>query len=146
MTRRHTRMLVRLAPAGGILAVALVLGGCGDAKTRVSANRPPTPIVVGASISTDAINVSPRRFGAGPVHLVITNQTQAAQQITFESAGGGGGFTQSTGPINPSGTATLTADVPPGKAVVKVAGNGIRAATVHVGQQRASAQNELLQP
>jgi hypothetical protein len=146
MTRRHTRMLVRLAPAGGILAVALVLGGCGDAKTRVSANRPPTPIVVGASISTEAINVSPRRFGAGPVHLVITNQTQAAQQITFESAGGGGGFTQSTGPINPSGTATLTADVPPGKAVVKVAGNGIRAATVHVGRQRTSAQNELLQP
>jgi hypothetical protein len=145
MTRRHTRMLLRLAPAGGVLALALT--GCGsDAETRASAERPPTEIIVGASISNAAINVSPTRFGAGPVSLVITNQTQAAQQVTFESAGGGGGFTQETGPINPSGTATLKADVPSGAAVIKVAGDGIKSATVRVGPRRPSAQNDLLLP
>jgi hypothetical protein len=144
MTRRHTRMLLRLAPAGG--ALALALGGCGDAETRASAERPPAPINVGAAITNDAVHVSPTRFGAGPVNLIITNQTQAAQQITFESAGGGGGFTQQTGPINPSGTATLKADVPTGQAVIKVAGNGIRSAAVRVGPKRPSSQNDLLQP
>jgi hypothetical protein len=137
-------MLLRLAPAGGLLALAF--GGCGDAETRASAERPPAPINIGAAITNEAVNVSPRRFGAGPVNLIITNQTQAAQQITFESAGGGGGFTQQTGPINPSGTAILKADVPSGVAVVRVAGNGIKAATVRVGAKRPSSQNDLLQP
>lgn len=144
MTRRHTRMLLRLAPAGGL--VALAFSGCGDAETRASAERPPAPINIGAAITNDAVIISPRRFGAGPVNLIIANQTQAAQQITFASAGRGGGFIQRTGPINPSGTATLRANVPTGVAVVKVAGNGIKAATVRVGRPRPSAQNDLLQP
>ena len=78
--------------------------------------------------------------------LVITNQTSAAQAITFETVGGGAGFTQQTGPLNPGDTATLKADVPPGKVTVKVQGDGIDPALLTVGAQRGSAQNELLQP
>jgi hypothetical protein len=135
---------MRLPRTGVALAGVLALGvaGCGDSNRYANDPRPPAPIVITASISKDKVSVSPDRFGAGPVSLVITNQTEAAQQVTFQSRGG----KQQTGPINPSDTATLKADVPEGDAVVKVGGAGISPARIAVGPQRKSAQNELLQP
>jgi hypothetical protein len=135
---------MRLPWTGVALAGVLALGvaGCGDNDRYANDPRPPAPIVITASISQDKVSVSPDRFGAGPISLVITNQTEAAQQVTFESGGG----RQQTGPINPSDTATLKADVPQGDAVVKVGGAGISPARIAVGPERKSAQNELLQP
>ena len=130
-----------------IVAAGALLAGCGSSTSYQNKPRPPAPIVITASIQKDKVSVSPRRFGAGPVSLIIVNQTEAAQQVTFESKGGGGGFTQQTGPINPRDTATLRADVPSGDAVVRVGGaGGIQAAQVRVGSRRESAQNQLLQP
>nr|MBA2517863.1 hypothetical protein [Solirubrobacterales bacterium] len=103
-------------------------------------------IVLSASIGKSQVNVSPKRFGAGPVHLVITNQTDAAQKITFQTAGSVAGFTQQTGPINPKDTATLQAQLEPGKVTVKVQGEDIAAARLTVGPERKSAQDDLLQP
>ena len=132
-------LLVPLAGAG-------ILAGCGEEGEYSNLPRPPSPIVVTASIGKGSVAVSPRRFGAGPVRLVVTNQTDSAQQIIFESAGGDGGFTQRSGPINPRGTAELKAEVPQGRAVVRVSGEGIDASRVTVGPRRRSGQDELLQP
>lgn len=126
--------------------VALLAAGCGGDTSYSNQRRPPAPIVITASINKDQVAVSPRRFGAGPVDLVITNQTDAAQQITFETAGGDAGFTQQTGPINPKDTATLKADLEPGRVTVRVQGDGVAAARLTVGPKRASAQDDLLQP
>lgn len=128
------------------LVGAALLTGCGSDDDYANEPRPPAPIQIGAVIGTKSVSVSPSSFGAGPVILTITNQTGRAQQVTFESAGRGAGFTQQTGPINPNDTATIKADVPTGDAVVKVAGDVIRAASVKVGAERPSAQDELLQP
>lgn len=138
------RRIAALTGAG----IALLATGCGgEDEGYANDPRPPSPIVLTASIGQKAVSVSPDTFGAGPVSLVITNQTSAAQQITFESAGGEAGFTQRTGPINPGDTATLKADIMrPGKVTVKVQGDGIEPAELDVGRQRASAQDELLQP
>ncbi len=138
------RRIAALATAGA----ALLAAGCGgDDEGYANDPRPPSPIVLTASIGQNEVSVSPDEFGAGPVSLVITNQTSAAQQITFETAGSEAGFTQQTGPINPGDTATLKADIArPGKVTVKVQGDGIRPAELEVGKQRASAQDELLQP
>jgi hypothetical protein len=132
----------------GALALGVVAcgGGGGDYKNEL---RPPSPIVVTASVSKDEVSVSPRRLGAGPISLIVTNQTGASQQVTIESAttpGSGPGIRQETAPINPRDTATLKADVAPGTYRVHVVGDGIRAATFRVGQPRPSAQNDLLQP
>lgn len=127
-------------------AVVLVAAGCGETKSYSNDPRPPSPIVLTASIGQDAVSVSPKSFGAGPVRLIITNQTSAAQEITFGTSGGSAGFTQETGPINPGDTATLKAVVPRGKVSVKVQSDGIEPAELKVGPERASAQNELLQP
>lgn len=140
----HTKMR-RIAVAGGCM-VTLVAAGCGSSKDYKNEARPPSPIVVTAYISNDSVSVSPKAFGAGPVNLVITNQSDAAQQVTFRSAGAAAGFTQQTGPINPRDTATLKVDIPSGTAIVKTGASTIRPAYLRVGPERKSAQNELLQP
>lgn len=127
-------------------AAVLVASGCGEDESYSNDPRPPSPIVLTASIDKNAVSVSPASFGAGPVSLVITNQTSAAQEITFGTSGGAAGFTQETGPINPGDTATLKAVVPRGKVTVKVQGDGIDPAELKVSAERPSAQNELLQP
>lgn len=141
-TLRHPRWIA--APAAA--AVALLAAGCGSTTGYSNVPRPPALIVITASINKDQVAVSPKRFGAGPVNLVITNQTDAAQQITFETAGRQAGFTQQTGPINPKDTATLEADLRPGRVTVKVQGDGVAPAHLTVGRERQSAQDDLLQP
>lgn len=137
---------MRTIAAAGLACFSVLAAGCGSGSSYADAPRPPAPIVITASINKDQVAVSPKRFGAGPVNLVITNQTDAAQQITFETAGSAAGFKQQTGPINPKDTATLQANLKPGTVTVKVQGDGINAARLTVGSERASAQNDLLQP
>ena len=142
-TVRHLPRFIALAAAS---VVALGAAGCGEEESYSNEPRPPAPILITAAITQDEVSVSPDKFGAGPVSLVVTNQTNAPQEITFETAGGEAGFTQQTGPINPGDTATLKAEVPRGAVSVKVQGNGISPAELEVGERRPSAQDELLQP
>jgi hypothetical protein len=131
------------------VAAALALAGCGATADSHTDPRPPAPIVLTASISDQRVSVSPRRFGAGPISLIVTNQTKTAQRLTLESvekAGQGPGLKQQTAPISPQDTATLKADVDPGRYSVHVVGDAITAAKLRVGPERPSAQNDLLQP
>jgi len=137
------------AAALGVVAVAATAAGCGVGGSGYKNEpRPPAPIVVTASISNDRVSVSPRIFGAGPISLVVTNQTGASQQVTLESierVGQGPGIRQQTAPINPKDTATLKATIDPGRYRVGV-GGGISPGILSVGRERPSAQNDLLQP
>ena len=132
------------------VAVGLTLGGCGSSSADYKNDtRPPSPIVLTGYIDDQRVSVSPRSLGAGPISLIVTNQTSTAQRVTLESAGATGsgpGLKQVTAPISPRDTATLKADVKPGRYTVHVAGDAIRAARLQVGPERASAQNDLLQP
>jgi hypothetical protein len=126
----------------------MVLSGCGG-SSHSGNDRPAAPIVLTASISSHRVSVSPRSFGAGPISLIVTNQTSAAQRVTLESAGPaapGPGLRQETAPISPRDSATLRADVDPGRYTVHVGAEGIVAAALRVGPERVSAQNDLLQP
>jgi hypothetical protein len=133
-----------------VSSIALVAAGCGeDESSAGKGERPAVPIIITASISTEHVSVSPRRFGAGPITLVVSNQTGASQRVTLESddaPGSGPGVRQQTAPINPRDTAQLEADVSPGRYRVAVEGGGIDAATVNVGAPRPSAQNRVLLP
>lgn len=131
-----------------VLAVSAsaLIGGCGDDEDYANDPRPPSQIVVTASISSERVSVSPGEFGAGPVNLVVTNQSDSAQRLTLRSSGGPKNIEQQTGPINPRETASLQADLPKGEYEVAVSGDGIAPASVAVGAPRKSAQDELLQP
>jgi hypothetical protein len=134
------------------MVAALALASCGSAGHKyANAERPPSPIVVSASISDKSVSVSPRKFGAGPITLIISNQSTSSQQVTLETVedpGGSGPGVKAieTGPINPRETASVKGDVKQGTYALRVGADGIRAARIQVGKQRASAQNDLLQP
>ena len=129
-----------------VVAGALAAAGCGDEEDHANRERPATSINVTAAIADGRIHVSPRRFGAGPIRLIISNQTASAQELTFETGGDAAGVTQSTEPIRPSGTATLEVDVPQGDYELSAADGGVKPAAVKVGAPRRSAQDRLLLP
>jgi hypothetical protein len=125
---------------------AATVAGCGGSSDYKNEPRPAAPIIVTASISKAAVSVSPRKFGAGPITLIVTNQTGASQQLTVEINNGQAGFKGRTGPINPRDTGQLKADLPEGTYSVHVDGDSIKGARLKVGKKRPSAQNDLLQP
>jgi hypothetical protein len=136
---------------GAAVVVPLLLGGCGSGDTPYeNRDRPPIPMVVTAYISKDRVSVSPAVFGAGPIRLIVTNQTDRSQQITLETSDRPGsdtaGVRQQTGPINPRDTAALQADVRQGDYSVHVSGGDIRPAKLAVGSQRDTSQQDLLLP
>jgi hypothetical protein len=128
------------------LALAGALSACGDDEDHANKERPAVSINVTAAIIDGRINVSPREFGAGPIRLIVTNQTDSEQAVTLATGGSEAGITETSDPITPSGTTTLEVDVPEGEYEI-TAGNGqIRPASVTVGTARPSAQDQLLQP
>ena len=152
MWERETMHSSRMAAVAALGVTVALVAGCGGGGSSDYKNkpRPASPIVITASVSDKGVSVSPRRFGAGPVRMIVTNQTSAAQKVTLETDSGPAssapGIKQQTAPISPQDTATLQLDVKPGRYSVHVDGGSIRAATLRVGKERASAQNDLLQP
>lgn len=137
----------RLAGLAAVMG-GLVIGtaGCGDDDDYANELRPPAPIVVTAAITESGIAASPTEFGAGPISLIVTNQTDTSQVATLESRGGGAdAVSQSTGPISPGDTATVKVDVTEGDYVLRTEG-AIDPARLEVGEPRESAQDELLLP
>jgi hypothetical protein len=134
---------------GGITLALVGVAGCGGGGDYANKPRPPAPINVTAAISNARVSVSPQRFGAGPIVLIISNQSNSAQKVTFETDELGGsqpGNKFNTTPINPRGTATLKVNVRQGNWKLSASDGGIRAAAVSVGRERKSAQGDLLQP
>jgi hypothetical protein len=141
----------REVAARGCALIALAAVGCGSSShTYKNTARPASSIVVSASIDDTAVEISPKRLGAGPITLVITNQSNAAQQVTLETSdapGSGPGVKAvQTGPISPRETASVNADVRQGTYALRVGGDGVKAARLVVGKRRRSSQNDLLQP
>jgi hypothetical protein len=130
--------------------LALFVAGCGGAQASYKNEpRPPAPINVTASINPDRVSVSPKRFGAGPIVITVSNQTGRRQTVTFETnelAGKEGGIRTRTRPIAPRDVTTLQVDVRRGTYALATRERAIEPARLVVGRPRASAQNDLLQP
>lgn len=146
MARWHAS--TRPVATAALCAFGALAAGCGSDDDYKNELRPPAPIVVTAAVSDEAVSISPRTFGAGPISLIVTNQTDDTQQVTLETADTtrGPGINQRTGPISPSDTATLQVDIKTGTYEIGVSGAEIKPAKLVVGKDRPSAQNDLLQP
>ena len=132
-----------------LVLVALAAAGCGSGKDYANKDRPAVPIVITASITPNRALASPHEFGAGPITLVIANETAASHRVTLRSDEAGGSTSalrQETAPINPHDTASLKADLAQGTYVIEVDGSGIRPVRLDVGPPRKSAQDKLLLP
>jgi hypothetical protein len=139
------------------VAVALVLAGCsgiaacgGSGEPRKNVNRPPAPVTLTAAVHDRFVQVSPAAVGAGPVNVVVSNQTRRPQIVTFETSNipGNGkvGRRASTGRIAPRGTGRLSIDARQGDYMIHVGDRTVQVAHVKVGPRRESSQNDLLLP
>jgi hypothetical protein len=136
-------MRAHLLPAALLVALA---AGCGDEATHVNDDRPTPAVNVTASIVDGELNVSPKKFGAGPVRFLVTNQTTEAVRLTFESADGDAGSTQNSPPIPPDSVATVQVDTEQGDYELSASDGQSKPVPITVGAPRATGQNELLQP
>jgi len=135
---RYVALMLVLVGAGTLSAL-----GCGGGGERANALRPPVPINVAVEIGDARVSVSPRRFGAGPITIIASNQSGASRRLQID----GPRLRQSLGPINPQDTATLKVTVNPGSYTISADGTGgPKPAAITVGPKRPSAQNQLQLP
>lgn len=136
-----TRGLV-LCAAGAVFAT-----GCGGGKKFANDARPAVPVQLTGVITDSQVTISPKKVGAGPVILNVSNQAKGAHTITLE----GNGTTDTVGPVNPLDTAQLQQTLKPGTYTIKAGSKQatsvqIQPFTLTVGQQRSSSSNQLLLP
>lgn len=136
---------------------AVSICACGGSSHFANQTRPPLPVNLTVAVSDSQVSVSPASVGAGPVTLTITNLTSSAESLRVAPAGSSGQPLVSTSPINPQGTAVVSADLArPGEYLVSATSSGAEAsvsapgsvapARVHVGAARSSGGNTLLTP
>ena len=83
--RRSGRALRMMLPLV-LAAAAVCAGACGGGDDARSENRPPVPINVSVQVGADKITASPAKFGAGPITLLITNQSRACSTPSRSTA------------------------------------------------------------
>jgi len=130
-----------------LLAGGVLFAGCGGSDKFQNKPRPPAPIQLTGVVTDKEVTISPKRVGAGPVILLVSNQTDKSHSITLE----GGGTTDTVGPVNPLDTATLQSTLKPGTYTVKAGSKQavekeIDPGTLTVGQARSSSSDQLLLP
>jgi hypothetical protein len=136
----------RLCPTALLIAASVptALAGCGeDFKDRP---RTPVPIELGGVIRPSRVIVSPRKVGAGPVAITISNQTDEAHTVTLEGAS----VRERVGPVAPEDTATIQKTLSQGTYEVRAGsgeeGSSIRPAVLVVGRPRAPSNDRTQLP
>jgi hypothetical protein len=134
------------AALAALIALPFALSGCGGGDDFANEPAPAPPVTVSAAISAARVTVSPARLGAGTIKLIASNQTATSQRLTLRSQGATVKLEQSTGPINPGDTASLTATLTAGRYRVTARSPAIDPARIVVGTARRGSADGLLQP
>jgi hypothetical protein len=119
---------------------AAVFAGCG-AEDFPNNPRPPEPIEVSARVDSQRVQVSPNEFGAGLVNFTVANLSGAPVRFTVSGPTDG-----STVEIQPGAPDYLKMALKEGTYQVTAGKSKIRPATIQVGPERKSSQNDLLLP
>jgi hypothetical protein len=144
MTRAgRTRHAVLLA---GLLG-ALVISGCGDDDDFENKPRPPVPVQLSGVITEKDVSVEPRSIGAGPIVLIVDNQTDEPHTVTLDGPSG----TEEVGPINPRDAGRIQHNLEQGSYEIRAGSDAategeIEPAKLAVGPPRPSSSNDVLLP
>jgi hypothetical protein len=143
-------MRTRIVGALSAMALVVAAAGCGSSDSYDNAERPPAPINVAINLTPDRVFISPDRIGAGPVVLLVSNQSGRSREVTLEAPARSGSScvdgSASSGPINPQGTARVQLPLVEGRCVVGVVDARLQPAPLTVGPTRRTAQDDVLQP
>jgi hypothetical protein len=146
MTRaRWTRSTALLF--GGLATLAVI--GCGGGSDFKDNPRPPVPVQLTGVITDKSVSVEPSKLGAGPVVLLISNQSQQSHTVTVE--GGPHNRIEQVGPINPLDAGRIQETLETGTYTIRAgsdqaASHMIKPATLTIGPQRPSSSGTLLLP
>jgi hypothetical protein len=137
---------------GALSATVLAIAGtgCGSDGDYANASRPPAPISISISLADGRVALAPDHVGAGPVVLLIANESGRSRDVTLSAPEGSArsciADDASSGPINPQGAARIQLPLIEGACEVGVADGRLATARLTVGPERESAQQDLLQP
>jgi hypothetical protein len=134
---RRGRLAVLAVPA---TLAAVLVAGCG-AKDFPNNPRPPAPIEVSARVDSQRVQISPNKFGAGLVNFTVANLS--GSPVRFNVSGPTNG---STVEIQPGAPDYLKMKLEEGTYRATASKAKIRPATIKVGPERKSSQNDLLLP
>jgi len=124
----------------GLLVAAVAAAGCG-AEEFPNDPRPPTPAQLSGKVDNSRVTVVPRRVGAGLATFTISNQSSDDVQLDFR-----GPNRAETAEIPAGGVGALQFELKTGEYRVEPSVPTISPATMTVGAERPSAENELLLP
>jgi hypothetical protein len=148
---------MRIRMVGIVALTALGVSACGSTGGKSpDQGRPPTPVNLSVYVNDSKVSVSPSVTGAGPVVFVVTNQASQSESLAISKSGQSHPIA-STAPINPEGTTQVAVNFRPGTYTIATAQRGstdaalatpssIHAASIHIGQERPSSSNDVLQP
>jgi hypothetical protein len=104
------------ALASGVALIAGLLAGCGGGKDFADKPRPAAPLYLTGVINNSGVTVSPNRVGAGPVVIVVSNQTQMAHTLELDGSNIAPVRSSSIGPTD---TGRIQTTLDPGTYTVK---------------------------
>jgi hypothetical protein len=136
----RSRRRGRVSIAVVVAALALLAAGCGRDDFK-NDPRPPVPLEVTVSIEDEGVAVSPAGFGAGLVNFTISNLTKEPASLEFI-----GPTDVTSQEIPPAGNAILKTTMEEGNYEIVSSIEDSRPASVKVGPERESGQDELLLP
>ena len=137
----------RTAALLAAIVVAPVVTGCGDDDDFENDPRPPVPVQLSGVITETEVSVEPREIGAGPIVLIVSNQTEQAHSVTLDGPSG----TEEVGPINPLDTGRIQHNLKQGSYEIRAGSDEaveeeIEPAKLAVGPPRPSSSNDVLLP
>jgi hypothetical protein len=110
---------------------AALLGGCGGGSNFADQPRPSAPLYLTGVITSSGVTVSPSRAGAGPVVILVSNQTRASHTLTLDGANIA---PVQSAAIAPTNTGRIQTTLTPGTYTVKA--GSVRAVTKELAPAR----------
>jgi hypothetical protein len=109
--RIRVAVLLLSLPVAGLVGT-----GCGGGSDFQDKPRPPVPVQLNGVITSSKVSVSPSSIGAGPVVILVSNQTNRSHTLTLD---GPNIAPVRVGPINPLDTGEIQQTLQPGSYTVK---------------------------
>jgi hypothetical protein len=133
------------ALALGVASAASVLAGCGGGKDFADKPRPAAPITLTGAITSKGVTVSPNRVGAGPVVILVSNQTRIPHPLELDGAAIA---PVRTDPIGPSDTGKIQVTLARGVYTVKAGTTRavvrqLAPAQLVIGPERADSNDQV---
>lgn len=132
---------VRITPL--LISVVTLTAPAGCGKDFENEPRDPVAVELTGVIKPEKVTVSPDRVGAGPVLIIISNQTDEAHTVTLAGAS----VEERIGPVVPGDRATIQKTLAPGNYKVRAGASGeISPDSLTVGPERRNSNDQLLLP